>query len=222
MMMVERSSLVQDGDREEQVAIIDYGICNVGSVRNILRRSGVLATCIDDPAELAHYGRMILPGIGFFRTGMQNLERGGWIEPIQHFALEQRKPVLGICLGMQLLARHSEEGDYAGLGLLDMRVQAFDKQRLGAGLPVPHMGWSPVDAEEHPLSRTSGLQPQRFYFVHGLHVVAEPGAVDPIFWCNYGYPFLAACGRDNIMGVQFHPEKSHAFGAELLSNFARM
>lgn len=203
------------------VGIIDYGICNVGSVRNMLRRSGVLATTITSPERLDEFDRIILPGVGYFAAGMQNLEKGGWIDPLRKAAMEDRRPILGICLGMQLLARHSEEGDCEGLGLLDMDVRRFDPDRMPSNLPVPHMGWSEVDAEgNHPLARSELAEKQRFYFVHSLHVVPRSEAVTPLLWCTYGYPFVAACGRDNIMGVQFHPEKSHMFGVELLTNFA--
>lgn len=221
VMTADPAEVGADAERPAEIGIVDYGICNVGSVRNMLRRSGFLGTCSTDPSELERFDKLILPGIGFFKTGMQNLEDGGWVEPIRRFAASG-KPILGICLGMQLLAKHSEEGDYAGLGLLDMTVKAFDRARLSPTQPVPHMGWSTVDAADHSLARSARAEPQRFYFVHSLHVVAEPGAVDPIFWCTYGYPFIAGCGRGNVMGVQFHPEKSHVFGAELLANFAGM
>ncbi len=212
-----------DGMTANHVGIIDYGICNVGSVRNMLRRSGILATCISSPNDIERFDRIILPGVGHFRAGMANLEKGGWIEPIRHVALTERKPVLGICLGMQLLAHYSEEGDCEGLGLLDMEVRHFDRARLDAALPVPHMGWSEVDADKsHPLTQSEQTENQRFYFVHSLHVVLRSDAVQPLFWCNYGYPFVAGCARDNVMGVQFHPEKSHMFGVELLTNFARI
>ncbi|ABC64760.1 imidazole glycerol phosphate synthase subunit HisH [Erythrobacter litoralis] len=203
------------------IGIIDYGICNVGSVRNMLRRSGILASCISSPDEMDACDRIILPGVGHFSAGMANLEKGGWIDPIRHAALKQRKPILGICLGMQLLAHHSEEGDCEGLGLLDMDVKHFDRSRLGPRLPIPHMGWSEVDADhDHPLTHSELPEKQRFYFVHSLHVVPRSEKVQALFWCNYGYPFVAGCARDNVMGVQFHPEKSHMFGVEILTNFA--
>lgn len=205
------------------IGIVDYGICNVGSVRNMLRRSGILATCISSPDELDSVDRIILPGVGHFSAGMANLEKGGWIEPIRHSALVDRKPILGICLGMQLLAHHSEEGDCAGLGLLDMDVKHFDRARLPADLPIPHMGWTQVEVgDAHPLTETQQSEKQRFYFVHSLHVVPRSDEVRPLFWCTYGYPFVAGCAKDNIMGMQFHPEKSHMFGVELLTNFAKI
>ena len=205
------------------VGIVDYGICNVGSVRNMLRRSGVLATCINSPDQLSQCDRIILPGVGHFRAGMANLSNGGWIEPLKHWALAEKKPLLGICMGMQLLACHSEEGDCEGLGLLNMDVIYFDRGRVRAPLPFPHMGWSNVDpVVAHPLTESALTENPRFYFVHSLHVVPRDDSVTPIFWCNYGYSFVAGCARDNIMGVQFHPEKSHLFGIELLTNFAKI
>lgn len=207
----------------KHVGIVDYGICNVGSVRNMLRRSGVLATIVNTPDALSDYDRIILPGVGHFKAGMENLRNGGWVEAIRHAAVEQKKPLLGICLGLQLLANHSEEGDCEGLGLLDMNVVHFDRQRLHESIVIPHMGWSEVDqACDHQLVYSSQNEKQRFYFVHSLHVSLQNDTVQPLFWCNYGYPFVAGCVRENIMGVQFHPEKSHQFGIELLTNFANI
>lgn len=203
------------------VGIVDYGICNVGSVRNMLRRSGVLASLATHPDELVEFDRIILPGVGHFNAGMRNLRERGWIEPLRDFAMAQRKPVLGICLGMQLLAHHSEEGDCEGLGFLDMNVRHFNKERMPADMPVPHMGWSDVEfGSASKLTASSLPEKQRFYFVHSLHVVPRSEAVEALLWCNYGYPFVAAVAKDNVMGVQFHPEKSHMFGVEILTNFA--
>lgn len=207
----------------EQIGIIDYGICNVGSVRNMFRRSGILADCITSPDQIEKCDRILLPGVGHFRAGMENLREGGWVEPLRHAAIEQKKPLLGICLGLQLLAHYSEEGDCEGLGLLDIDVKRFDRSRLGSGLPIPHMGWSEVEADrQHTLTQSDLAEKQRFYFVHSLHVVPRTDAVRPLFWCTYGYPFVAGCATNNIMGVQFHPEKSHMFGVEVLTNFAKI
>lgn len=221
-LTVDDQALFSD-DELTHVGIVDYGICNVGSVRNMLRRSGVLATTVNSPDALEDYDRIILPGVGHFKAGMENLRNGGWVDAIRHAATVQHKPLLGICLGMQLLAHHSEEGDCEGLGLLDMDVVHFDRSRLNSSLVIPHMGWSEVDqACDHSLVASAQIENQRFYFVHSLHVVPRSDTVQPLFWCNYGYPFVAGCARENIMGVQFHPEKSHMFGVELLTNFANI
>lgn len=200
--------------------IIDYGLGNVGSVRNILQRSGCRAVLLSDPSKLPEVDRVILPGIGHFANGMELLSAGGWVEPIRSIA--QYKPLLGICLGMQLLTQRSEEGDCEGLGLVNARVRAFDTSRMASKLPLPHIGWAAVDADkDFCLFQNIDGKP-RFYFVHTYHVDLGDTVADATGQTDYGYGFVSAFRFGNVFGVQFHPEKSHMFGSTLLRNFCEI
>lgn len=201
------------------IVIVDYGICNVGSVHNMLRRAGLRSMISTSPDDLEQAERIILPGIGHFAAGMASLREKGYVAALQHHVRVRRKPLLGICLGMHLLARHSEEGDVEGLGLVPANVVKFDPVRMSQHLPIPHMGWAEVIVERsNPIARNVMDKP-RFYFVHSYHVVLD----DPrlaIMTADYGYPFTAAYQAGNIFGAQFHPEKSHAFGRAFLTSYA--
>lgn len=171
-----------------------------------------------DPEDLERAEKIVLPGVGAFDAAMQRIDSSGLREILDRKALVEKVPVLGICLGMQLLTRSSEEGDAAGLGWI-----AADTRRFPAstGLKVPHMGWNAV----HPTRScrfTEGLEPDaRFYFVHSYFVrVHDEG--DSVLKTHYGLTFDAAIAHENIFGAQFHPEKSHRFGMSLLRNFARL
>lgn len=200
------------------IAIVDYGLGNLGSIANMLKVIGEKSVITSDPAKLQNADKLILPGVGAFDAGMTQLSERGLISVLREETLKKGKPILGICLGMQLLGRKSEEGTLPGLGLIP-----FDNIRFRidpvSGLKVPHMGWDVVRFErENPL--LDGIEgTQRYYFVHSYHAVCD----DPknsLMTCDYGYEFVAAVVKDNILGVQFHPEKSHNFGMKLLENFA--
>lgn len=202
------------------IAIIDIGIGNLGAIRNMLRKVGAESRITSDPADIRAAEKLILPGIGAFDHGMQALADSGLADPLNDQVLERRKPVLGICLGAQMLGRRSEEGQLPGLGWIDMDVIRFPRT---PGLKVPHMGWNIVTPgssgnEVHPLF-AGGVDQPRFYFVHSYYMSCDrlEGIAGT---CDYGQPFAAAVARNNIWGVQFHPEKSHRFGAALLRNFA--
>jgi glutamine amidotransferase len=201
------------------LVIVDYKMGNLGSIQNMLRRQDVAATISSDPRVIESATALILPGVGAFDHGMRQLRELG-IEPVLHAkVLEQHTPVLGICLGMQLLTRCSEEGQLPGLGWIDAETRRFVPARFDQPRKVPHMGWNFVEpSRPHVLFENPG--PFRFYFVHSYHVCCRDRA-DELAVCHYGYPFTAAVCRDNILGVQFHPEKSHRFGWELLANYAR-
>lgn len=198
------------------IAIIDYGLGNVGSIANMLKAIGAKAIITSDEKEIASADKMMLPGVGSFDVGIRSLKKLGLADVIRTECQMKKKPIIGICLGMQLLGRGSEEGSLDGLGLIP-----FDNVRFrlnNSDLKVPHMGWDVVDiCQESPL--VYGLEGmQRYYFAHSYHAVCERG-VDVLMTCDYGYTFTAAVAKDNVYGVQFHPEKSHDFGMALLKNF---
>jgi glutamine amidotransferase len=203
------------------IGILEYGMGNVGSIKNMLNRISVSSELISDPAQLDRYDRLILPGVGSFDAGMTRLEQSGLRGRLNELA-KQGMPILGICLGMQLLGRRSEEGKLPGLGWIQAEVVRFlvEAHSTSERLKVPHMGWNIVSpTNDPPLFQCLAGEP-RFYFVHSYHMVCDNPA-DVIATVNYGGPVTAAVQHGNILGVQFHPEKSHKFGMKLLENFAK-
>lgn len=201
------------------IAIIDYGLGNLGSIANMLKVIGEKNIITSNGKEIEAADKLILPGVGAFDAGMANLNRNGLTDIIKEQVRNKKKPILGICLGMQLLGRKSEEGKAEGLALIP-----FDNRRFrftnGAGLKIPHMGWDVVDFKiVHPL--LDGIKgQQRYYFVHSYYAVCDDQE-NILMTCDYGYEFAAAVVKDNVVGVQFHPEKSHNFGMALLENFVK-
>ena len=200
------------------IGIVDYGMGNLGSIRNMLKRIGIQSELISRPEQVLAAHKLILPGVGAFDAGMRNLEDSQLISPLNEAVLGARRvPVLGICLGMQLMTRSSEEGSLPGLGWMDARAVKFEP--TPDALKVPHMGWSDVlTLRDEPLVRRLPPEP-RFYFVHSYYVRCS-AAEDALLTTRYGIEFHSAFARGNIWGVQFHPEKSHKFGMQLLKNFA--
>jgi len=200
------------------VAIIDYGLGNLGSIANMLKVIGEKSVITADKEKIVAAERIILPGVGAFDAGMQKLNETGLVEFIREQAIVNKKPLLGICLGMQMLGRKSEEGSLPGLGLIPFDTVKFKLDETQ--LKVPHMGWDIVEFKKHnPL--IDGLDGrQRYYFVHSYHAKCD-SMENVLMTCDYGYEFACAVVRDNIYGVQFHPEKSHDFGMALLENFVK-
>lgn len=199
------------------IAIVDYDMGNVASVANMLKRIGApVAVLTRDPEVLRKAAKIILPGVGAFDKGMRNLTEFGLRDALEEAAQGRRVPVLGICLGMQLLTKSSEEGTEPGLGWIDAKTTKF-RFSADSGLKVPHMGWNRVAVQRpNPLLRSD--ERSRFYFVHGYYVeCSRPD--DVIGTAHYGLDFACAVNRENIFGVQFHPEKSHKFGMALLEGF---
>ena len=203
--------------RTGPIVVVDYGLGNPASVRNMLRKSGHHAEVASDPATIRTASRLIIPGVGAFDHGMQNLMDRGLVDVLNDAVLERKVPVLGICLGLQLMSRRSEEGVLPGLGWLPADTVRFRFSNGDAELRVPHMGWNTVIAR-----RDSFLAPSdadaRFYFVHSYHVRCDDPA-DVALIADYGGDVVAAAVRGNLAGTQFHPEKSHRFGLALLRRF---
>lgn len=201
------------------ITIIDYGAGNIRSIVNMLRSLSIKVAVADTPEAIRQATRLILPGVGHFDFGMSELENRGLVDALNARVLEARVPILGICLGAQLLTRSSEEGQRAGLGWIDARTVRFDKSRLPERLRIPHMGWSDTWAERPSAFSAAVTTDARFYYVHSYHLLCD-APEQSILAAQYGYPFTAAVQRDNIAGVQFHPEKSHRFGMQILKAFA--
>jgi glutamine amidotransferase len=208
------------------IAIVDYNMGNLGSVMNAFAKVGAKAELVSDPDKLAGYDRVTLPGVGAFPDAMAHLGANGMDEAIQAFA-QSGKPLMGTCLGMQLLFESSEEfGEHAGLGLIPGRVVAFDETRFDHPLKVPHMGWNEMfqrSREQGAGSRDifAGL-PEEFYlyFVHSFHAITEEQYT--IGTTHYGYEFVSAVQNGNIYGFQPHPEKSHDNGLKIIENFVNL
>lgn len=200
------------------ITIVDYGMGNLGSIQNMLKRIGVATTITAAPCVIADATKIILPGVGAFDTAMTRINDSGLREVLERKAMADRIPFLGICLGMQLLTRGSEEGVLPGLGWIPAVTQRFPNQ---SGLKVPHMGWNLVQPST-PSKLTYGFEGEtRFYFVHSYFVSVDQPE-NSILKTTYGIEFDSAIQNGNIYGVQFHPEKSHRFGMRLLKNFAAL
>lgn len=203
------------------IVILDYGMGNVGSILNMLRKAGSEAVVSSTPSVIKGATKLILPGVGAFDIAMSRLRERGLVHLLNERALEDRIPLLGICLGAQLFCRTSEEGVGEGFGWVDADVRRFRFANEDRPLKVPHMGWNRV----HPRSSEglfAGLtESSRFYFSHSYHVVCHEES-DVLGTFEYGGQFVAAVQKGNILGVQFHPEKSHLYGLRILANFAEL
>ena len=202
------------------ITIIDYDMGNVGSIKNMLEHIGCEDVEIsNDKQRILSSDHIILPGVGSFDEGMKNLQERGLVEIITEYANILKKPLLGICLGMQLLGNSSEEGNKKGLGLIDFENIRF---RLNNGLKVPHMGWNSIHVVDNDCPFTKDLDDSyRFYYVHSYHAKVN-NLNSIILTADYGYEIPVGLRNGNTYGVQFHPEKSHQFGMKLLENFVRL
>lgn len=206
-------------NRESPITIVDYGMGNIGSLINMFRRIGVQSEVASDICTIERARKILLPGVGAFGAAMDRIDALGLREVLRTKALEEHVPFLGICLGMQLMTRGSEESPAAsGLDLIPADTVRFPR---ATGLKVPHMGWNEVKVRT-PTALTASLsQEPRFYFVHSYYVQADDPD-DVMLRCHYGQDFDAGLNRGSIFGAQFHPEKSHKFGMALLKGFAEL
>lgn len=200
------------------ITIIDYGLGNLVSVMNMLKKLGVESVITDNVSDIEKAKKMILPGVGSFDNGMHLIKQKGLLDILNKKATQDKIPVLGICLGMQLLTKGSEEGVERGLAWVDAKTIKFNfTDKI---LKIPHMGWSYIDVKkENALIRKEDKH--RFYFVHSYYVKCN-NENNVIATCNYGTEFTCMFNHENIYGAQFHPEKSLKFGMELLSNFSKL
>ena len=201
------------------VVIIDYNVGNITSIQKMLRKVGcvdAIISCCEDDIKKAT--KLILPGVGHFDYGMNKLKESGLIDILNKRVLEDKVPVLGICLGAQLLTRGSEEGNQKGLGWIKASTVKFDKSKLRKELKIPNMGWLDVKFKNEAPLFNNMPENSRFYFVHTYHLKCDIQK-DIAVTTEYGYEFTAGVIQNNIMGMQFHPEKSHKYGMQLLSNF---
>ncbi|MEK7218311.1 MAG: imidazole glycerol phosphate synthase subunit HisH [Patescibacteria group bacterium] len=199
------------------IAVIDYGMGNLRSIAKALEHVGAEVTVTRDPAVIRSAERLVLPGVGAFGNGMGNLRSFELLPVLEEEVLGKKKPFWGICLGMQLLARSSEEfGEHQGLGWIPAIVKRFSFP-AGSPLKIPHVGWNTVTfAREHPV--TAGREKADFYFVHSYYVAPDGDGLTA-GTCEYGTRFAACVTRDNIFATQFHPEKSQQDGLRLLRQF---
>lgn len=203
------------------ITIVDYGMGNLGSIRNMLKRVGVPSITTSDPGDLENASKIILPGVGAFGTGMAKLNELNLMPVLNHKVLKDRVPVLGICLGMQIMCKSSEEGAGPGLSWVDAEVKKFCFSAEDNVHKVPHIGWNYVQPKKSHSVIDGFNAKTRFYFVHSYYVKCR-NRQDVLASTDYGIEFDSMFAVDNIVGAQFHPEKSHRFGMDLLKKFSEL
>ncbi|EXJ09761.1 MULTISPECIES: imidazole glycerol phosphate synthase subunit HisH [Nitrincola] len=204
------------------IRIVDYGVGNIQAFLTLFKRSGIQAERASTPEDLKDATRLVIPGVGHFDHAMQRLNDSGMRPALDALVLEQKVPVVGVCVGMQMLAEGSDEGRLPGLGWIPGRVRAFADHPQSAALPMPHMGWNTLEPQPNSLlfSRGFDAAPQ-FYFLHSYYFdAADKKSVAAR--AQYGLDFDAVVSQGHIHGVQCHPEKSHHWGVQLLKNFAEL
>jgi imidazole glycerol-phosphate synthase subunit HisH len=202
------------------IGLVDYGLGNIQAFADIFRREGVDVAPARTPQELTRADKLVLPGVGAFDWAMSRLDQSGMRQTLDQLVLSECRPIIGVCVGMQMMVDSSEEGSLPGLGWISGKVRRLPDHQTGKSVQLPHMGWNDVDAiGDPPLLR--GITEPRFYFLHSYYVEPTDEA-SVIARVTYGRNFAAAIRRDNIYGTQFHPEKSHDWGVRVLRNFARL
>lgn len=204
------------------IKMVDYGVGNIQAFMTLFKRMGLEAERAQVPQDLEGATRLVLPGVGHFDHAMQRLNDSGLRPALEGMVLEQQVPVMGVCVGMQMLAAGSDEGELPGLNWVPGRVRAFSNHPQLANLPMPHMGWNDLQpVAQARLFATGFDEAPQFYFLHSYYFDALDKA-DVAATANYGIEFDAVVSRGHIHGVQCHPEKSHHWGAQLLKNFAEL
>ncbi len=202
------------------IHIVDYGLGNIGAFLSRFNELNIPAVSAKDAATLSEADHIILPGVGSFDHAMNLLNKSGMRSTLDELVLEKKVPVLGICVGMQILGQSSDEGEQPGLGWIGGKIRALECRQDAGNVPLPHMGWNDVNPSQ-ALPLLKGMQNSRFYFLHSYYfdngLSENCGAT-----ANYGGDFTCIVNKDNVWGVQFHPEKSHHFGSNLLKNFAEL
>lgn len=203
------------------IVVVDSGVANLASVVNMGRKAGGTFTVSHEPAVVAAATKLILPGVGAFDAAMRSLTERGLVPALEHAVRDRQVPILGLCLGMQLFTRGSEEGGAAGLNWIAADTVRFRTDLVPGGLKVPHMGWNHVEINrEDPLLATLPPAP-RFYFVHSYYVRCDDPD-DVLLWATHGVRFAAGVRHGNIWGLQCHPEKSHFFGLAVMRQFVEL
>jgi len=199
------------------ITIIDYGLGNLGSIQNMIKKIGSESIITSDISLIEKAEKFILPGVGKFDYGIEQLHKKNIIPILNQKVLIEKTPILGICLGLQLFTKHSEEGEKKGLGWIDADTVKFNFEK-SASLKIPNMGWHKVQFKKESKLIQNLDTNSRFYFVHSFHLKCHSNP-DILMSTQYGYDYTSAIEKDNIVGVQFHPEKSHKFGMQLLKNY---
>ena len=203
------------------ITIIDYGVGNINAFVNVQKRGKVTVKIAKTAADLEGAEKLILPGVGHFDHAMNQLNNSGMREKLDDLVLNQKIPVIGICVGMQMMANNSDEGEVEGLKWIDATVKKFDETKIHQVTRLPHMGWNDVKPVKD-ISLFQGLEKEAiFYFLHTYYFHCNQ-AQDILAVSEYGGEFASAAHHDNIFGIQFHPEKSHHYGEILLHNFAKL
>lgn len=203
-----------------KISIVDYGMGNLNSIQKSFNKLKVITTITSNPNEIKNADKIILPGVGHFGKAIENLNNLNLTEPLSEAVLVKQKPILGICLGMQLFANYSEEGNAKGLGWIDGNVEKF-KTSDTLKYKIPHMGWNQISISKKSALLNDIPNLSEFYFVHSYHFINKDNQ-DKLCETNYEYAFTSAIEKNNIFGVQFHPEKSHDAGQLLLKNFIEL
>jgi glutamine amidotransferase len=199
------------------IHIIDYGAGNLGSILNMIKRIGEEAVLVPNPKDLVNATKIILPGVGHFDHGMKQLHNSGMIELLNQKVVNDNVPILGICLGAQMMCKGSEEGNLTGLSWFDAEVKKFNFDQIN-NLRIPHMGWNYVKQMKDSKISKEMTEESKFYFVHSYHMVSNDDN-DVLFKTNYGYDFVSGLENESKFACQFHPEKSHKFGIQMFKNF---